>query len=234
MTPNDYDMPKVKNTRYMLMHVTYTSEAHIFVRFALRWAMFELRPNFRESARNDPKWPWQGPQYQHAWYIHPPSPFRSTMSRFWVTVQFSKKCTQWRQMTLTCSESQCQHACYIHPETHVFLGYCPIFWKVHRMTPNDVDMFKVKNTNMHATYTPEAQLFISFALRWPVFQLRPNFGKSAPNYPKMTLTCSRSKVHILILHTSPRPKLFVRFALRWAVFEQIEIFEFCIGYNVKI
>ncbi len=35
-----------------------------------------------------------------------------------------------------------------------FLSYGPIFGKVHRMTPNDLDMFKVKNTNMHATYTP--------------------------------------------------------------------------------
>ena len=31
-----------------------------------------------------------------------------------------------------------------------FLSYCSIYGKVHRMTPNDIDMFKVKNTNMHA------------------------------------------------------------------------------------
>ncbi len=30
------------------------------------------------------------------------------------------------------------------------------FWKVHQ---NNLDMFKVKNTNMHATYTPKAQIF---------------------------------------------------------------------------
>ncbi len=29
-----------------------------------------------------------------------------------------------------------------------FLSYGAIFGKVHRMTPNDLDMFKVKNTNI--------------------------------------------------------------------------------------
>ncbi len=65
-----------------------------------------------------------------------------------------------------------------------FLSYDPIFWKVHWMTPNDLDMFKVKNTNMHVTYTPGAQIFIHFTLWWAVFELRPNFRKSAPNDPK--------------------------------------------------
>ena len=62
-----------------------------------------------------------------------------------------------------------------------FLSYGPIFGKVHRMTPNDLDMFKVKNTNMHVTYTPEAQIFVLFALRSAVFELWRNFQKSAPN-----------------------------------------------------
>ncbi len=33
-----------------------------------------------------------------------------------------------------------------------------------------IDMVKVKNTNMHVTYTPEAQLSVRFALRWAVFK----------------------------------------------------------------
>ncbi len=37
--------------------------------------------------------------YQHACYIHPESPnfrhFHSTMNSFWVTGQFSEKCTKW-------------------------------------------------------------------------------------------------------------------------------------------
>ncbi len=109
-----------------------------------------------------------------------------------------------------------QYVCYIHPpEARVFIGFAlrwasfrvmpPLFLgKVHLVIPND--MFKVKNTNMYATCTPEAQIFICFTLRWALFKFQPNFGKSAPNDPQITLTSSRSKVHISILHTSPRPK----------------------------
>ncbi len=35
----------------------------------------------------------------------------------------------------------------------------------HESAPNDLDLFKVANTNMHATYTLEAQIFNHFALR---------------------------------------------------------------------
>ncbi len=38
------------------------------------------------------------------------------------------------------------------------------------MTPNDLDMFKVKNTNMHVIYTPGAQIFVHFALRRAVLK----------------------------------------------------------------
>ncbi len=51
------------------------------------------------------------------------------------------------------------------------------------MTPNDLDIFKVKNTNMHAIYTPGAQIFISFTLLWAVFELRTFFSDK---YTKIT------------------------------------------------
>ncbi len=35
---------------------------------------------------------------------------------------------------------------------------------VHRITPNDLDMLKVKSTTMHATYTLETQVFVRLAL----------------------------------------------------------------------
>ena len=117
--PNDPKWPWHVQGQNTNMHVTYTPEAQIFVCFALRWAVFELRPNFRKSAPNDPKWPWhvQGQIYQHACYIHPRGPnfrpFRSTMSRFWVTAQFLEKCTEWPQMTLTCSRSKIP-TCMLH------------------------------------------------------------------------------------------------------------------------
>ena len=54
-----------------------------------------------------------------------------------------------------------------------------------KSAPNDLDMFKVKNTNIHAIYmyTDKGQIFVSFALQWAVLELRPNFQKSAPNEP---------------------------------------------------
>ncbi len=55
---NDLDIFKVKCTH---MHSTYIPEAHVFVHFALWWAVFDLRPFIR------------------------------------------KDCTEWPQMTLTCS-----------------------------------------------------------------------------------------------------------------------------------
>ncbi len=130
-------------------------------------------------------------KYPNAPNFHP---FRSTMSRFWVMAQFLEKCTKWPQMTSTYSRSKIP-SCMLHtPPRHKFssvslydkpfLNYGPIFGKVHRMTPNDLDMFKVKNTNIHVIYTPEAQIFVHFALRWAVFELRPYFPKSAPNDPK--------------------------------------------------
>ncbi len=245
MTPNALDMFKVKNTK---MHITNTPEAQIFVRFDLRWAVLEIQRNFRKSAPNNPNWPWhvQSQKYQHACYIQPLGPnfrpFCSTRSGFWVAAQFSEKCTEWPQITLTCSRSkiptcmlyahqglnfrplrstrsgfwvtaQFSEKCtkwiqmtltrsrskiptymlHIPPRPKFssvslyeqqFLSYGPIFGKVHRMTPTHLDMFKVKNTNRHVTYTAEAQIFVRFALRWAVFELRPNFRKSAQNDPK--------------------------------------------------
>ncbi len=95
-------------------------------------------------------------------------------------------------------------------------------------------MFKVTNANIDARYTPEAQIFDRFALRRVVFELNANFGRSASNDPEMTLTCFKikggHKDTTYILET----RIFVRFALRSAVVEEIDIFEFPIGYNVKI
>ncbi len=105
----------------------------------------------------------------------------------------------------------------------------PLFGKVHRMTPADLDMFKVKNTDMHATYIPEAQI----VLRRAFFQLRPSFPKCAPNNPKWPWHVQGQNKNMHATST-PEPQIFIRFALRWAFFEVIEIFEFPIGYNIKL
>ncbi len=48
------------------------------------------------------------------------------------------------------------------------------------MTPHDLDMFKVKNTNMQAAYTHEAQIFVCFkvhrmTLKWPICSIHATY-----------------------------------------------------------
>ncbi len=100
-------------------------------------------------------------------------------------------------MTMTYSRSKV-HIYILHnhrgPNFHVslcdepFLSYALFLGKVHQVTSNDFDMFKVTNTNMHATYTHKTQIFIRFALRWAIFELWPNLVKNAQNDLKMTLS----------------------------------------------
>ncbi len=186
-------------------------------------------PNFRKSALNDPKWPWhvQGQKYQHACYIHPRGPnfrpFRSTTSRFWVMAQFSEKCTEWPQMTLTCSRSKIP-TCMLHtwPEAQIFVPFT-LRWALFKLRPNyrksaqndlnELDMLEVKNTNMHVTYTPEAQI-LPFRSTISRFWVTGQFSKKYSEWPQMTLTCSRSKIPTCMLHTPPEAQIFVSFALR--------------------
>ncbi len=57
-----------------------------------------------------------------------------------------------------------------------FSIYRPIFGKVHQMTPNDLDMFQVKNTNM--VHTPPRSKFTSVSLYdEPFFSYGPIYGK---------------------------------------------------------
>ena len=82
-----------------------------------------------------------------------------------------------------------------------FFSYGPIYGKVHRMTPNHLDMFKVKNTNMRATNTPGAQISVRFSLRLDVLELRPNFRKSPPNDPKWPCHVPGQKYkHVCCIH----------------------------------
>ncbi len=92
-----------------------------------------------------------------------------------------------------------------HAQWCIWLGMVCILWKVRRMTSNDLDMLNVKNTNMHAAYTPEAQVFVRFALRWTVFELRVNFVKSAPNDSKRPWHVQRQNYHYACYIHPPRP-----------------------------
>ncbi len=127
------------------MHSPYTPDVQIFISFALRWAIFELHTFFGKVHRMTQKWPW--------WHVG--------------------------ILTLTKRPQgqKYQHAFYIHPRGPYFCLFHStmshfrvtgqVSGKVHRMTPNNRgDMFKVKNTNMHATSNPEAQIAVHFTLWW--------------------------------------------------------------------
>ncbi len=78
--------------------------------------------------------------------------------------------------------------------TDQFLGI------VHRMTPNDLDMFKVKNTIMDATYTPKAQF--SFILLYD--ELFLSYGPILGKMHQMTLTWT-FKVKNINMHARYTP-----------------------------
>ncbi len=125
---------------------------------------------FKQGTLNDPKWPWHV-QYQKR------RPFRSTMSRFRVVTQFCEKSTKWPEND-TCSHVQGQKYPYafniylkgpkitsvsLYDEHFQVMSSYIFFRKVHRKTPNNLNMSKVKDTNIDATYTPEGQfLSVSF------------------------------------------------------------------------
>ncbi len=131
-------------------------------------------------------------------------------------------------MTLTCSRSKVRirdiHTS-LRPKfssvsfyNELFSRYGTILGKVHQMTPNDLDMFKVKNTNMHTTYAFEAQIFVRFALWWADFELRHNFG----NVHQMTPNdLDMFKVKTTNMHATytPKAQISISFPLQWAVFE---------------
>ena len=124
---------------------------------------------------------------------------------------------------------KCQHAFSIHPwdpNFPLFHSIMSCFWVTAQfvekctewMTPKDLDMFKVKNTNMHATYTTKAQIYIRFALRWDIFEFWPNLRKMHWMTPN---DFDRFKVNNTNMHSTntPEAQISVRFALRRADFE---------------
>ena len=148
----------------------------------------------------------------------PPRPkFSSVLlydETFSIYSQFLEKCTEWPQIILTCSRLKIPTSMLHTPprpkSTSVslydepFLSYGPIYGKVHRMNANYLDMFKVKNTNMHATSTSEAEIVVRIVVWWTVFELCPFFRKSALNDPKWPWYV-KDKKHTCYIQ-SPRPK----------------------------
>ncbi len=90
---------------------------------------------------------------------------------------FLKKCTKWPQMTLTCSRSKIS----------IYMLHAPARPNLRKSTLNDPQRpwyVQDKNTNIHAKYTPEAQIFFCSTLGYSVFELQPDFWKNAANDSK--------------------------------------------------
>ena len=77
-----------------------------------------------------------------------------TITRFGVTVQFAESASNDTNDTLIFQGQKCPYAYDIHPQSPNFssisfygesvLSYAPLLGKVHQMTANGLDMFKIK------------------------------------------------------------------------------------------
>ena len=101
--------------------------------------------------------------------------------------KFEKSVSNYRNMTLICSRSKAPHMPYTYMRSkYLSVSLCnwPFwvmakFWKVHRTTPNE--LFEVNSTHMYTLYIPNAHNCVRFSPLWSVFELSPNFYKSALN-----------------------------------------------------
>ncbi len=110
----------------------------------------------------------------------------------------------------------------------------PLFGNVYRIIPNDLDMYKVKITNMHAAYTPRGPNFCPFHSTKSHFQVTAQFCKKLTEWQQNKLDIFKVKGTYMHTRYIPEVQIFIRFALQCAILKQIAIFEFHIGYNVKI
>ncbi len=103
-----------------------------------------------------------------------------------------------------------QHACYKKPKVQIFvlllynepfLSYDPIFRKVHWMTPTWPSHGQGQKYNMDATYIPKCPTFNPFCCTMSHFRAAAQHWEKCTEWPQMTLTYSRPKVHKWILHT---------------------------------
>ncbi len=88
-----------------------------------------------------------------------------------------------------------------------------IVGKMHLMTPNYLDRFKVKNTNMHTTYTPGPKFSSISLYDAPFLTYGPIFGKVHRVNPNNLDMFKVTNTNMHVTYT-PEAQIFVRFALR--------------------
>ncbi len=188
--------------------------------------------------------------------------FLPTLGRFWVTQLFSGKVHQMtskrpnailgkvQRMTSKWQRYSCAYTIlrakfsFILLHGELFMSYAPFLGKVHRMTPNDLHVFKVKSIQ-YACYIhvwgPNFRLFFFLEL-WPFFLVysTPNdlvmfkvkntnkhaepFLSYSPILGKVYRITSKRPWHIhgkkypYANKIHPWGQVFLHFALRWSVF----------------
>ncbi len=97
-----------------------------------------------------------------------------------------------------------------------FSNYSLFFRKVHRMTPNDLDMFKVENINVCYHWGPN---FCQFHYKMSCFRVMNQFCEKCTKWPKTDV--DMFKVRSAHLHTTYTLKdlTFSHLALQWDIFE---------------
>ena len=176
-----------------------------------------------------PKWPWhvQDQKYQHASYIQPSVPnfgrFRSTISHFWVTLNFWKSAPNDRKWPWHVEGQKYQNACTLIPArpkflslslyNKPFLSYGSIFRNVHRMILDDLDMLrsKIPTCILHTALSPK---FWSLSLYDKPFLSYAQFLEKCTKWPQMTLTCWRSKIPKCMYINTREAQIFVPFTLQ--------------------
>ncbi len=145
-------MFEVKSTH---VHTTYIYKVQIFVRFSLRWSLFELQPQGEKSAVNNPKMTLTCSKSQVPICMpHTPMP-HTPMTRFELWPNFQKgACTAWPWVTLTCSRSKVSicipymptmpKLCPFYSMMSPCLSYGPYWEKITKRLQNYLDIFKVK------------------------------------------------------------------------------------------
>ena len=192
------------------IYVTNIRDFQIFIRFALRRAVVELRAILRKVPQMTPKWPQTLKSQMYLLYVLPVStspkfysislydePF-SSYRPFW------EKSTEWPQHDLErCKLKSTPYALLVslapkfHPVSlygQPFLRYRTFWDKCTKWPPKWPWTLQGQVTVYMYKYTPWSPNFTPFWCTTNRFRDTANLETSAINDPKMTLNPTRSKV----------------------------------------
>ncbi len=164
------------------MHATNTLDVQIFDPFALR---YEPLSSYSPILKRCSEWPQNDLDMFHLKSIH----------MYTTKINSLRFYHPWYYI-----HHRVPNVCLFHPTMNHFWSYGPFFGKVHWMTSEWSwhDDGQKYQPYMHMCIHPRRPNFRPFHSTMSHFELRPNYEKSALKDPKMTLTCSGSKVPICV------------------------------------